>query len=722
MPVVFQNRKFHLYNGSMSYVIEISRDNDLLNVYFGKYVDSDEINTVYPGNRSWQCYKSMEGGCYQLGLLPCEYPTAASPDFRAPAFEAEVPSGVNTFQFKYKDYEIISGKPALEGLPAVYAESGDSVQTLKIITADEYAGIEIDLFYTVFDRFNAVCRHSEIKNIGKDGIKIKNAQSVSLDFPNGAYEYIHFPGDWAREKHISRAAVTVGTQGFETRCGASSHAENPFMIFGDRGMNENYGNVYGISLIYSGNHSFKIECISDILPRVQAGINPFMFSYCLAPGETFVTPEAVITYSANGIGEMSRTFHRLYRTRLCRGKYRDLPRPVLVNNWEGTYFNFDRKRLLDIADEAAKIGIELFVLDDGWFGRRNDDRSSLGDWFANEEKLGGSLGSLAEEINRRGLKFGLWFEPEMISEDSALYRAHPDWAVSVPGKKPLLSRSQLVLDYTKPQVRDYIVKTVSDVLSGANIEYVKWDKNRMISEPYSDSLPPERQGEFYHRYILGVYDVLERITSAFPDVLFESCSGGGGRNDPGMLYYMPQTWISDDTDAVERLYIQYGSSFVYPMSSVGAHVSAVPNHQTGRITSLSMRGTVAMNGAFGYELDLAKVSGDEKETMRAQVSFYKKNRGIVNDGDYYRLLSPYETDYSAWMYVSGDQSRALLYFAAAALTPNPIPIRIKLQGLDGDRLYTVNHETYTGRTLMNYGVYVAVNPWNNNFIYEIEGL
>ena len=369
-----------------------------------------------------------------------------------------------------------------------------------------------------------------------------------------------------------------------------------------------------------------------------------------------------MVYSPNGFAKMSHTFHKLYRTRLCRGKWRDKARPILINNWEGTYFDFTKEKLLAIADAASKIGVELFVLDDGWFGKRDNDDCSLGDWYENKEKLGGTLSELADEMNKRGLKFGLWFEPEMISPDSDLYRTHPDWAISVPNVKPHLGRQQLILDYTRKEVRDYIIDRMTEILGGANIEYVKWDMNRNMSDIYSLNLPPDCQGEFYHRYILGLYDVLERITTAFPDVLFEGCSGGGGRNDPGMLYYMPQNWASDNTDATERLYIQYGGSMVYPASTVGSHVSAIPNHQTGRKSPLSMRGTVAMNGAFGYELDLSKLDEAELEEMKRQVEFYKRNRELVMTGDFYRLLSPFTTRYSAWMYVSEDKSCALVYY------------------------------------------------------------
>ncbi len=699
--------------------MEIGKDYDLLHTYFGAPIDCDNITTPYYFGGQWQPYKEIVGENYRLGCLPLEYPTAMSPDYRTPAFEAETSNGVNTFEFKYIFHEILNEKPKLEGMPAVYSEKGDQVQTLKIVLVDDYSGIEINLFYTVFESFSAICRHTEIRNIGRKNITIKNVQSASLDFPLGEYDYIHLSGAWAREKHLVRDNVSVGSHGFESRQGASSNTENPFMLFGSKGMNENYGDVYGISLIYSGNHKFNIESVTEVVPRVQAGINPFMFSWKLKAGESFTTPEAVIAYSDKGISEVSKTFHKLYRTRLCRGKYRDVSRPILVNNWEGTYFNFNREKLLGIADVAAEVGIELFVLDDGWFGKRDNDKCSLGDWFVNEQKLGGSLKSFADDINRKGLAFGLWFEPEMVSPDSDLYRAHPDWAVQIPSKKPFLSRSQLILDFTKPEVRDYIVKVISDVLSSAHIDYVKWDKNRYLTEPYSTSLASSKQGEFMHRYILGLYDVMERITSAFPNILFESCSGGGARNDPAMLYYMPQTWISDNTDAVERQFIQYGASLVYPVSSWGAHVSAVPNHQTGRITSLSMRGTVAQNGAFGYELDLTHLSQEEKIEIAEQIKSYKKNRNLVCNGDYYRLLSPYETDYSAWMYVSSDRSSALVYFAVAKIMPNPMPFLLKLKGLDENKTYRVNDIKYTGRTLMNYGLYVDVSK-TDNFIIEIK--
>lgn len=706
MAIEFKNNKIHLYNDSMSYIIEISKQNDLLSLYYGARIEADDIECPKRIHGAACC---QDGNDYSLSLFAQEYPSAGASDFRSPAYEIETDKGLHTPELKYKSHKIIKGKTPIKGLPSVYTENESEAQTLIVTIADDVHGIEVKLYYTVFEKLNVICRHSEITNISNAYMYLNNAQSVNLDFPAGDYEYIHLEGAWAREKHIDRNKVHKGTQGFESRRGASGHVENPFLMFFDKGSNEDYGNVYGISLVYSGNHRFLMEQEMYETVRVQAGINPFNFRFKLNKGESFVTPEAVMVYSSNGFSNMSNTFHKLYRTRLCRGKWRDKARPILINNWEGTYFNFTKKKLLEIADAASKIGIELFVLDDGWFGNRNNDDSSLGDWYENKEKLGGTLAELAKEMNKRGLKFGLWFEPEMISPDSDLFRQHPEWAVSVPNVKPHLSRNQLVLDYAREDVRKYIIERLTGILSNANIEYVKWDMNRNMSDVYSLNLPPDCQGEFYHRYILGLYEVLEKITSAFPDILFEGCAGGGGRNDPAMLYYMPQNWVSDDTDAVERLYIQYGGSMVYPASTVGAHVSAVPNHQTGRTTPLSMRAVVAMNGAFGYELDLSSLGDDELDEMKKQVEFYKSIRELVMTGDYYRLLNPFTSRHSAWMYVSEDKNKALVYYAVKEVRPANETVFLKLKGLDENAGYTINGKPQSGKTLMNYGIVIDIN-------------
>ena len=706
MPVTLKNNRFHLYNENMSYVIEISRQKDLLNMHFGGRIDPDdlELPSNIPG--AFFCCADEKDENYSLSVLPQEYPSAGASDFRSPAIEIVTETGIHTPEFKYKRHKMIKGKPELIGLPAVYTESEDEAETLVIIAGDEQYGIEIELYYTVFDKLNVVCRHCEIINISDMPVSLRNAQSVNLDLPPGEYGYIHLPGAWAREKHIERCKIHRGMQGFESRRGASGHEENPFMMVFEENADEDHGCTYGISLVYSGNHRFVIEKDMYENVRVQAGIDPFSFEFRLESNDRFVTPEAVMVYSGNGFADMSNTFHKLYRTRLCRGKWRDKERPILINNWEATYFDFNKNKLLSIADKAAEAGIELFVLDDGWFGNRNNDRSSLGDWYENKEKLGGSLAELAGDINDRGLMFGLWVEPEMVSPDSELYRKHPEWAIKVPGVAPHLSRHQLVLDYTRKDVRDHIVDRLASIFGNANIEYVKWDMNRNITDAYSCALPPERQGEFYHRYILGLYEVLERLTSAFPDILFEGCSGGGGRNDPGMLYYMPQNWSSDGTDAEERLYIQYGGSMIYPASTVGAHVSAVPNHQTGRISPISMRGTVAMNGAFGYELDLTQVDDDEFEEIKSQVRIYKKIRGLVMTGAYYRLKDPYNTRHASWMYVSEDKKRALVYFIVSSMRPSNEIVYLKLKGLDPCNVYKIKGKKYKGSTLMNRGIMI----------------
>lgn len=719
MAIEFNDNKFHIYNDEMSYVIEVSKQSDLLNLYYGARIDTESVSAPQTMPSGFCC--CADDVNYSLSAHSQEYPSSGAADFRSPAYEIETDKGLHTPELKYRSYEIVNGKPRIEGLPSVYTENGKEAQTLIITAADEVHGIEVKLYYTVFEALNVICRHSEIINASNTYMYLTNAQSVSLDFPAGEYEYIHLAGSYARERHIDRNTVHKGIQGFESRRGASGHTENPFLMFFDKGSNEDYGNVYGISLVYSGNHRFIMEREMFETVRVQAGINPFNFRFKLSKDETFVTPEAVMVYSPDGFAKMSHTFHKLYRTRLCRGKWRDKVRPILINNWEGTYFDFTKEKLLAIADAASKIGVELFVLDDGWFGKRDNDDCSLGDWYENKEKLGGTLCELAGEMNKRGLKFGLWFEPEMISPDSDLYRAYPDWAISVPNMEPHLGRQQLILDYTRKEVREYIIDRMTEILGGANIEYVKWDMNRNMSDVYSLNLSPDCQGEFYHRYILGLYDVLERITTAFPDVLFEGCSGGGGRNDAGMLYYMPQNWASDNTDATERLYIQYGGSMVYPASTVGSHVSAIPNHQTGRKSPLSMRGTVAMNGAFGYELDLSKLDEAELEEMKRQVEFYKRNRELVMTGDFYRLLSPFTTRYSAWMYVSGDKSRTLVYYVVRKARVFNETIYLKLKGLEENTQYSVDGKIKSGRTLMNYGILLDTPERDgDNMILEIK--
>lgn len=571
--------------------------------------------------------------------------------------------------------------------------------------------MKVVLSYTVFKDFDIVIRSTKFMNEGSSNLKLLRALSMSVDFDQYNYDLISLSGSWARERHVVRRPLVHGTQSIESRRGASGHSENPFLALVSKETTETRGDAYGFSLVYSGSFLASAEVDQYNTTRVAMGINPFDFEWLLEMGESFQTPEVVMVYSNNGIGEMSRTYHKLYRNRLARGKYRNAERPVLINNWEATYFNFSEEKLKAIAKEASELGIEMLVLDDGWFGKRNSDNCSLGDWYVNKEKLPNGLDSLAKSINEYGMGFGLWFEPEMVSPDSDLYRAHPDWCLHVPDRHRSLGRNQLILDYSRKDVQDAIIDMLSGVLSSANISYVKWDMNRNMSEIGSALLPANRQMETAHRYILGVYRVMEEIINRFPEVLFESCSGGGGRFDPGILHYMPQNWTSDDTDGVERLKIQYGTSMVYPTSAMTAHVSAVPNHQTGRTASMDFRGDVAMAGNFGYELDVTQMSDDEKAIVKKQVETYKEMRGLIQYGDFYRLLSPFDSNNTAWMYVSEDKKEAAVFFYRVLNTPNDGLFRFKLDGLSSDYEYRIVGEdiVLSGQQLMNYGLNIPLD-------------
>ncbi|MDU2828022.1 MAG: alpha-galactosidase, partial [Clostridium perfringens] len=530
--------------------------------------------------------------------------------------------------------------------------------------------------------------------------------SANVDFTTDEFDFIQLSGSWGRERHILRNSLRSGSQAIESRRGASSHAQNPFMALCSKDANEEYGDVYGFNLVYSGNFLANVEVDMYRNARAQIGINPFDFKWLIESKEEFQAPEVVLVYSSKGLNGMSQIYHNLYRKRLCRGNYRDKIRPILINNWEATYFDFNEVKIKEIAEEASKLGMELFVLDDGWFGNRNDDKSSLGDWFVNEDKLKGGLSKLAKDINNMGLKFGLWFEPEMISPISKLYEKHPNWCIHIPGRTRSQARSQLILDLSRKEVCDYIIESISKILESSNISYVKWDMNRNMTEVGSLGLNSERQRETAHRYILGLYRVMEEITSRFPNVLFESCSGGGGRFDPGMLYYMPQTWTSDDTDAIERLKIQFGTSMVYPPISMGCHVSAVPNHQANRITSLQTRGVSAMAGNFGYELDITKLSEEEKEEIKEQISLYKEIRETVQFGTLYRLKSPFNSNEVAWMMISEDKNEIIVSYVRQWALVNESFSNLKLTALDKDSEYEIIGEdiVLSGDELMYIGL------------------
>ena len=712
MSITFSEeaRCFHLKSRDTSYVIEVIRDRYLVPAYWGSRLSAWNNPSAAPNvERSFSPSVDPEDRTFSLDVLPQEFPSYGAGDFRAPAIQIQQEDGSTITELLYRSHRILPGKPPLEGLPSVYAESDNEAETLQITLVDELIGLEAVLAYTTFRDFDAITRSVTLRNNGRKRLRVLRLLSASYDFSRADLQMLHLSGAWARECHIFRKSLSPGTSSLESRRGASSHQHNPFVALVSPSTDEDTGEVWAMNLVYSGNFLAQAEVDQSGSTRLGIGINPFEFSWDLEPGSTFQSPEAVLIHSNEGLSGMSRRFHSLYRSRLCRGRFRDAERPILINNWEATYFNFDEKRILDLAAEASALGMELLVLDDGWFGQRDDDRSSLGDWTVNSRKLPGGLEALARAVNQKGLAFGLWFEPEMVSVRSQLYEEHPDWCLHVPGRRRSESRGQLVLDLGRKEVREYVVHAVSSILRSVPISYVKWDMNRHHTEVGSAALPPERQKETSHRYILGLYEVLQRITTEFSDVLIEGCSGGGGRFDPGMLAFMPQIWTSDNTDAVSRLKIQYGTSIVYPPITMGAHVSAVPNHQTKRVTTLAFRAEVAMAGTLGYELDPGKLPVEEKAQIARQVDHYKRIRGLVQFGDFYRLQSPFTGDTAAWMFVSPDRSKAWVSFYQVRFEANQRLPLVRLKGLDPLARYAMcgTNRSFGGDELMEAGVRVT---------------
>ena len=702
-----KSQTFHLTNGRISYLMKVLPNGTLGQLYFGRAIrDREDFDHLLEFASRPMSSCVFEGNpCFSLEHCRQEYPSHGSTDFRHPAVQVLQPSGRRITNLVYCSHSVASGKPPLKGLPATYCEQDSEAETLTIRLRDELLNVSVYLNYTLFASHPALARSARIVNEGGLELHLTHAMSLSLDLPDMEYELLHFSGAWGRERHLKVRKLEQGVQSVESLRGHSSHNHNPFVMLRRPGTDEDQGEVLGFSLVYSGNFLAQAEVDTWDTTRITLGINPFGFDWKLEPGQGFQTPEAVAVYSHQGMGAMSRTFHTLYRSRLARGEWRDRPRPILINNWEATYFNFDEDKLVSIAQAAKRDGVELFVLDDGWFGARRSDRAGLGDWIANPELLPQGIPGLAERIEALGMRFGLWFEPEMVNRDSDLYRAHPDWLLQTPGRTPSHGRNQFVLDFSRPEVVDRVHAMMADILSGAKVSYVKWDMNRSITEAYSTALPPDRQGEVFHRYILGVYDLYERLTSAFPHVLFESCASGGGRFDPGMLYYAPQAWTSDDSDAAERLKIQYGTSFCYPVVSMGAHVSAVPNHQVNRATPLSTRANVAYFGTFGYELDLNRLTSEEREQVRAQIAFMKEHRDVIQFGDFYRLLSPFQGNYTAWMAVSPDRRTALVGWYKTLNEVNGPFRRLRLRGLDPALCYTVDGTSaHYGDELMEVGL------------------
>ncbi len=680
---------------SSTYQMRIGQHGFLQHLYYGSRIGHEDMSYLYrdydracAGNPD-DVYPSRR---ISFDTMPQEYPGYGVGDFRVNAISVRNADGSYGADFRYVGHEIIKGKYSFEGLPSSYDAAGDA-ETLSVTVRDNVTGLTLELLYGVFEDEDIITRAVRFKNDSDKEMLLERAFSVSLDIPYGKWDLIHFHGKHTLERQVEREELTHLVKVVESKRGTSSHQENPFVILADRAADEDHGSCIGMMLVYSGG--FRAETELDQLgsTRLIMGIQDDQFEWHLGPGEVFEAPEVIMSYSCDGFSRLSHNYHRFIRNNVCRGKYKLAERPVLINNWEATYFDFDDEKILALADEAASLGIEMLVLDDGWFGKRNSDDSGLGDWYVNESKIRCGLKSLIEQVNKKGLKFGIWIEPEMINEDSDLYREHPEWAFAMPGRKPVRSRNQLVLDMTRPDVIEYLYGCIEKLLTENNIEYVKWDMNRSLSDVYSNATGPERQGEVLHRYILGIYELMDRICTNFSDILIEGCSGGGARFDAGILCYSPQIWCSDDTDPIHRLIIQYGTAFGYPVSAVGAHVSASPNHQTRRSTPLHTRAVVAMSGTFGYELDPGKLSDDEKAEIREQISLFKKHCGLIHSGLYYRLTKIKEDFYEAWEFVSEDGSEALLNVVVTDPQPNSPLMNIKLKGLDPDGVYVLNDES-----------------------------
>ena len=700
---------FDLRTEHSTYQMQVREYDTLVHLYYGSPVGdaliTDRIVCVDRGF-SGNPYEAEKDKTFSLDTLPQEYTAYGNGDYRINGLETEQADGSDTANLKFESYEITKGKYSLKGLPAMFAKE-DEAETLEIVLTDRVSGLKAHLLYGVFPHLDVITRAVRLENTGTAPVTVKKAMSMEMDYEYRELDVVHFYGRHNVERQMERTHLGHGNWSVGSIRGTSSHHHNPFVILCDRNTEETYGDCYGYALAYSGNFVFETEVDQVGHTRVAMGIHPYHFSWTLEQGDSFETPEVIMAYSAEGFGKLSRIYHDAYRSNLIRSKYTEQPRPILVNNWEATYFDFDADKIYHIAEEAKNIGLDMFVLDDGWFGKRDNDWCALGDWEVNEEKIKGGLPALAEKIHGLGLKFGLWVEPEMISEDSDLYREHPDWALKIPGRAMNRSRHQLNLDITRKEVREHIMNQIFKVLDACKADYVKWDMNRSVDNVFSAALPKERQGEVYHRYVLAVYEMMESLVQRYPDLLFESCSGGGGRFEAGMLYYSPQIWCSDNTDAIDRLKIQYGTSFGYPISAMGAHVSVCPNHQSGRTTPFETRGIVASAGTFGYELDLMKMSEEEKNTAREQILKYKEMEHLVQSGDYYRLVNPFENNnHVLWQFVSKDKKETVVCGVRLHSEANPYIYLFYPQGLDADMKYedTATGKVYTGAALMKAGL------------------
>lgn len=720
--VTEQGRNFYLETLRSMYQIKADEYGVLKHIWYGSKTECDmEYLLDYPDvGFSGNIYEAESKREYSLDTMPLEYSCKGIGDHRIPAAAITHPNGSDALDLRFDGYEINKGKYAISGLPAVYADE-DEAETLEIYLKDTSSDIRVILKYGVLEKKDIITRSAVFCNTGDAPCKITKAFSLCLDIPHGDWDWVHFHGRHTMERLVERRKLFHGVQESSSNRGTSSHQQNPSVLLCSNDCTETSGECIGALLVYSGSFQTKIELTQHNQVRMLMGINSECFSWELKPNEQFSTPEVILSYSDSGMEALSHNFHNVIRNNICRGEYKLSERPVLINNWEATYFDFNEERLENIAKEASKLGVDMFVMDDGWFGKRDSDTSGLGDWFVNEGKLKGGLNTLVEKVKSFGMKFGIWFEPEMVSEDSELYRTHPEWAIQIPNRKPTRSRYQLVLDMTRQDVRDYLFKVISDVLSSADISYVKWDMNRSICDWYSAELPAENMGEMQHRYVLGLYELLDRLTSEFPHILFEGCSGGGGRFDAGILYYCPQIWCSDDTDAYERTKIQYGTSFFYPISTIGSHVSIVPNHQTGRITPFETRAVTAMSGSFGYELDLNTLSEEEKNAVIEQNKRFKKYGPLIHNGRYYRLSNPMTDKFAIWSFVSENSCEALVHGMIFRTEPNMTRYSVKLRGLIPDKKYVVDGDNtiYTGKALMEGGILLP-KPWGDFFPIELH--
>ena len=687
-------RTFTLQTEKSSYQMMADAHDVLLHLYYGRKIAAENLeerifrsDVGFAGNPP----EAGEDRTYSLDVLPQELPGSGVGDYREDMVRLYHADGSCAADFRFESYEVQEGAYRIPGLPAAYDTGEEKGETLVITMRETASAVKVKLYYGVFEKENVITRTVCIENQGKEAVILDKALSCNVDFLFGNWDLIYFEGRHVMERIPERVPVRHAKVEIGSIRGTSSHQYNPAMILCDPAATEDFGSCYGFCFAYSGNFVAGAQKDQIGLTRVQMGINPTQFRYTLAAGEAFFTPQVLMSYSSEGFTGLTHQYHDLIREHICRGAYKHAKRPVLINNWEATYFDFDKEKIVKIAQQAHELGIEMLVLDDGWFGKRDSDNSGLGDWYTNEKKMDGTMGELGDEIHALGMKFGLWFEPEMINEDSDLYRAHPDWALRIPGREPNRGRDQLVLDMSRSEVREYLYERISSILNEAKIDYVKWDMNRSVCDLFGHELPPERMGELYHRFVLGVYELKERLLTRFPQLLLEGCSGGGGRFDAGMLYYAPQIWCSDNTDAINRLTIQYGTSFFYPAGTMGAHVSAVPNHQTGRVTPFTTRGHVALSGTFGYELDLNLVSTEEKQMVKEQLAEFDRYYELTHEGDYYRLAKPGEA-LMAWGFVAKDQSRAMVTVVSTDAEGNPLAQHVPVKGLAEGRKYRCSYD------------------------------